>query len=438
MKTSIEKLRVLITNTHPSSAYSILISIKDYTDYISICYWKNKPNGAALSRYVDDIFHLDVRRITSRWMRNNLEGSNSEEETKYINQIKEYCISKNIEYIIPTSDVEVLLLTKNREVFESNNIIIVAPSFDSALISSDKFKVLEVAEKVGFPCPKTYFLHRINDLDIAIQDLGFPLVVKWRSSYGSNQVKIVGNYSELYRLIEENEKNYGLPIIQEYIPGGKEPSINIMIDKYDNVIMCFTLRKIRYLAASRSTSIEVIKDIPETEQAIALLKELGLTGYAAIQTKYDPRDGKHKLIEVNPRWGNNCRIHFNMALKNGFNPALLNILIAKGDRFDGFKFELPIGSIGNSPIEDIFVFVKFLKAKFSKGILFREDNRLPNLNKVVASYIKTYLNRKQTNDLLYLNILRDPRPHLDSLPPIIKHNFLEEPSAIPWGEIENI
>jgi predicted ATP-grasp superfamily ATP-dependent carboligase len=57
-----------------------------------------------------------------------------------------------------------------------------------------------------------------------------------------------------------------------------------------------------------------------------------------IQTKIDARDGRLKLVEVNPRFGNNARIVIRMLVKQGIN---LPLLWAQGVTREGLA--APIG-----------------------------------------------------------------------------------------------
>ena len=66
------------------------------------------------------------------------------------------------------------------------------------------------------------------------------------------------------------------------------------------------------------------------DHAVRLLQDLGLTGVAMVEFKMDARDGRPKLLEVNPRfWGSLA-----LAIDSGVNFPYLITLMALGYDFE--------------------------------------------------------------------------------------------------------
>jgi predicted ATP-grasp superfamily ATP-dependent carboligase len=176
-------------------------------------------------------------------------------------------------------------------------------------------------------------------------------------------------------------------IIQDYIQGSEERSFNIITDKAGALLAGFTLKKIHYLSPSVSTAIKVVKNPPDFEKAVQLIKGLNLTGlFVAIQMKYDTRTSTYKLIEINPRFGQNSRIlhSFPGNLAQLSMQAALEMPITH--TMDGPK----IGWIGVSPMEDLMALGLFLRQKWVTRSIKQYSGNLPSIASMFISYLKLY------------------------------------------------
>jgi len=122
-----------------------------------------------------------------------------------------------------------------------------------------------------------------------------------------------------------------LPIIQEYIPDGEGTyGVGLLLNFESEARASFVYKRLRSYPVSGgpSTLRESVKREDLQEIAESLLKSLGWTGIAHMEFKIDPRDGKAKLLEVNPRfWGS-----LHLAIESGVDfPFLLYHLAMDGD-----------------------------------------------------------------------------------------------------------
>jgi len=95
------------------------------------------------------------------------------------------------------------------------------------------------------------------------------------------------------------------PILQEQVPGPFEElvSVGLAIDREGRVIRSFTARKrCEYPEPfGDGLIVEVIRDPGITEMAADLMREAGYWGICDVEFKCDPRDGRFKLLDANPR-----------------------------------------------------------------------------------------------------------------------------------------
>jgi predicted ATP-grasp superfamily ATP-dependent carboligase len=174
-------------------------------------------------------------------------------------------------------------------------------------IAFDKAKTALTLDKYQVPSPKTYFF---NSLEDNLKDTGidFPLVLKPRSSGGSRGQYFVKNSNELESILNnlgENKLNY---IAQEWIPGDVKSLCNlgVLFDENSEPQAVFTCRK---LSTVRSKHIYqgiatyyVSEKIPEIiDIGLDFFKKIKWQGLAELEFKFDERDGRYKMFEINPR-----------------------------------------------------------------------------------------------------------------------------------------
>ncbi len=143
--------------------------------------------------------------------------------------------------------------------------------------------------------------------------LRYPVVIKARSGsgvksglrYAANQSELPAKYRELSSLIHTNEDvQYANPIIQEFIPGYVHDACLLMENGKTLAILTQT-RQLMYPITGGVGAINYTTHDPELRAvAIRLMESLDWTGPAEVEFKYDQRDKKYKLIEINPKlWG---------------------------------------------------------------------------------------------------------------------------------------
>ncbi|WP_242218897.1 ATP-grasp domain-containing protein [Bacillus cereus group sp. BfR-BA-01380] len=387
--------------------------------------------GVGASKFVDKVHYIKpIEDVIGKVNVEKITMKTNEIEKEFIDRILEICTSNSINVVIPTSEFEYLVFSKNLQAFNEKGITVTTSSFTSLCKSMDKFTVMQEAKKVGLPCPNTILPNSYDDVERFSQEVSFPLIVKVRFSNNSNGVKLVKNLDELIRTVKQVEPISGWPALQEYIPGTKEPSVHLIMNKHQDPKLLFTLRKHRYLASGYSTCIQTTDALPETDRIIDLMRSLGLVGYAGIQMKLDERDGKHKLIEINPRWGANSRIHMRLGLKLGVNSALRNIQ-AFIDTHQDF-YEYPSNVMGVSVFEDLLAFRTYLRVNKSTE---KNKTQIPPITKIIKSYSDTYLFRRATHDFIWNALLYDRKMAMNVYKGVNKEYKNNKGEFVPWGDL---
>jgi predicted ATP-grasp superfamily ATP-dependent carboligase len=202
---------------------------------------------------------------------------------------------------------------------------------------SDKYKQFLLASNTGISLPATYKISSASDLDKVLNELVFPVFIKaldvniWRKLIGgTTKGFVVNDPSELKEKITLL-LNKGLEIIlQEIIPGPDTQHFKYCtyIGVDGRILLEFTLRKIRQnpIRFGVGAVVESI-DYPElVNEGRKLVVNINYRGVGSAEFKLDSRDGKLKLIELNPRyWQQNS-----LATACGMNFPLMDYLEVTG------------------------------------------------------------------------------------------------------------
>jgi len=260
----------------------------------------------------------------------------------------------------------------------------------------DKYRTIRAAQKVGFPCPRTYLPESEDDLRQIVEEVGFPVVIKPRFTSGGRGTEMVRDFPELLEKMRLARKTHSAPMIQEFIPGKEKQQFYLLIDKIGNPKINFCPKTHRiYLRIHRNSSAASEASVPHPYSLYAtrLVRKIGWWGGITVQTKIDSRDGLPKLMEMNPRLGH----HLWYMTGLGINAPLMCLKISRGEEVQGVE-EYTVGTMFLSPVEDLvgLGFWVFDRAfyKFRTGVLGKTPmdslNAPMSLNEMIQSYKQTY------------------------------------------------
>jgi D-aspartate ligase len=182
------------------------------------------------------------------------------------------------------------------------------PSWDVLERIQSKRHQLETAEAADVPIPRTFYPVSAEEALAAGEEVGFPLIVKPSANVGFRR----SHKRQLFRCETpaELERAYELaaphePMVQELIPGSAEEmyTLGSYLDRDGQALGLFSGRKLSqtrgYMGSARAGEAVWVDEV--VEQGLALLRALGFHGISQVEVMRDPRDGRYKLLEVNPR-----------------------------------------------------------------------------------------------------------------------------------------
>lgn len=324
----------------------------------------------------------------------------------FLKDLEEELKRDSYDVVFPMEFSTQVLLTDpvNRQKLEQYTRIPFA-SADLAKKCNDKAFIMRHAMKRGIDIPVTYFVNDTNHIVEIAQKLEYPSLIKPRVSSGSRGIVYVKNKDELTPLYGQVHKQYPFPIIQEYVPGDEVYGVGLLLNFKSEVRASFVYKRLRSypVKGGPSTLRESVQRDDIGEIAMSLMKSLGWTGIAHAEFKIDPRDGKPKLLEVNPRfWGS-----LQLAIESGIDfPLLLFKMAMDGDIESVVNYAVGVKCRWLIP-GDVLHFIKnperlrlkpnFFDFKIKDDIISLKDP-LPILGRI--SSVLTFFYDKEMKDLL--------------------------------------
>ncbi|MHA2051970.1 MAG: carboxylate--amine ligase [Candidatus Hodarchaeales archaeon] len=240
---------------------------------------------------------------------NQLYKSNMDFSQYLISLCKKYLL---FDYIIfPTDDQTIAFLSKNKEHL-SDYYTIWTQEWDIIRVCYNKRFTYEKAKEIGLYFPKSFFPVNESDLKNIPSSIKFPVILKpaiMQKYYKKTKTKVIVvknerelifNYKKMVKIINPSEI-----IIQEIIPGSSKNLFSLgSFFKYNDIVAGFVGKRSRQLPmdfGKISTYVEIEEQPEIMKNGTKLLRGLKYYGISEVEFKFDSRDQKFKLLEINPR-----------------------------------------------------------------------------------------------------------------------------------------
>jgi len=249
----------------------------------------------------------------------------------FLDYLYDYCHKTAVRMLLPMEDHTMELLAAHHEQFERITALPIASS-DKLHQARDKGEIIRMAEKLGIPVPKTWFIRDLAELSKIQHELPYPVVIKPKRASGAMGIAYPRNSQDLFDQYHAIHRRYPFPLIQEKIPSqGPGYGASFLLDHKSKIMAAFVHKRLREYPVSggASTARISIKHDQIRDMAASLLKALDWFGIAMVEFKMDPRDNTPKLMEINPRfWGSLA-----LAIESGVNFPYLLYKMARGEHF---------------------------------------------------------------------------------------------------------
>jgi D-aspartate ligase len=176
----------------------------------------------------------------------------------------------------------------------------------SALLN--KWEMHLLAEEHNIPTPAATHPASLEEIDEFVARTDFPIVMKAAEKFAGNppRTKVIRSHEQLMKVIGDRDpvRDSWNVVLQEYVPGDVR---NVWMcngyfgDEPDRAVT-FTGKKLRQVSAAGIASLAVcVPNEAVDAQTRRLMGGVGYRGCVGIGWRYDERDGRYKLLDVNAR-----------------------------------------------------------------------------------------------------------------------------------------
>jgi D-aspartate ligase len=217
--------------------------------------------------------------------------------------------------VFPSADPDLALLSGWRDRLQASCDLVLARS---ALIAdlTDKRRFAALARERQLEVPCTWTASSIDDLRRQADQVRLPVIVKpsnpvhWKTDRiaglapASKAIRVddPARLETICHALFEAGIEF---VIQELVPGDDQEhyDLHAFFDRESQPVAWFTGRKHRIFPvhAGSGCFVESVAMDALADAGLRMLRELRYTGIANVNYKRDPRDGRFRLLEINPR-----------------------------------------------------------------------------------------------------------------------------------------
>lgn len=172
----------------------------------------------------------------------------------------------------------------------------------------NKWDMTLLAKAHDIPTPAAAHPASVDEIDDFLASTGFPIVMKAADGYAGDPppTRLIHSRGQLAEeLGDRGDGRRPLNVVlQEYIPGGVDSvwMCNGYFGTDPDRAVTFTGRKLRQVSAGGIASLAVcVPNETVAAQTRRLMGGVGYRGCVGIGWRYDRRDGRYKLLDVNAR-----------------------------------------------------------------------------------------------------------------------------------------
>jgi carbamoyl-phosphate synthase large subunit len=197
-------------------------------------------------------------------------------------------------------------------VLEKYNVELIGANIDAIQAGENRQRFKEIVASVGAESARSVICHSVADCLAAIDELGYPVVVRPSFTMGGAGSGIAYDESDLRRIAGAGLQASPTTeiLLEESIIGWKEYELELMRDRNDNVVVVCSIENVDPMGVHTGDSITVAPALTLTDReyqhlrdiAIAVLRAVGVdTGGCNIQFAVEPETGRVIVVEMNPR-----------------------------------------------------------------------------------------------------------------------------------------
>ncbi len=223
---------------------------------------------------------------------------------------------EKVSAVLPTlggqTGLNLAMAASKAGILKKHNVELLGATVETIEMAEDRELFKQAMARIGLSCPVSKLVTSVEEARGAIDEIGFPAILRPSFTMGGSGGGIAYNRSELDRMVQ-----FGLDqspvhsiLIEQSVLGWKEFELEVVRDKNDNAVIVCSIENLDPMGVHTGDSITVAPAMTLTDKeyqrmrdaSIAVLREVGVTtGGSNVQWAVDPATGRMLVIEMNPR-----------------------------------------------------------------------------------------------------------------------------------------
>ncbi|HVV84338.1 MAG TPA: carbamoyl-phosphate synthase large subunit [Kofleriaceae bacterium] len=259
-------------------------------------------------------------------------------------------------------------------ILEKHGTELIGASVKAIDMAEDRQLFKQAMERIGLECPRSRLVGSVAEARAAVEETGFPAILRPSFTLGGSGGGIAYNARELDRMVQFalDMSPVHQVLIEESVLGWKEYELEVVRDARDNAVIICSIENLDPMGVHTGDSITVAPAMTLTDKeyqvmrdaSIAIMREIGVTtGGSNVQFAVDPATGRQLVIEMNPRVSRSSAL---ASKATGFPIAKIAAKLAIGYTLDELKNDITRTTPASFEPTIDYVVVKWPRFAFEK------------------------------------------------------------------------
>ncbi len=230
--------------------------------------------------------------------------------------LEQILASLDIDAILPTvggqTALNLAIAASRQGILAKYGVELLGAAVDVIARAEDREQFKQAMLEIGLDVPRSHYCRSAADAFAAMDDLGFPIIIRPSFTMGGSGAAVAYNREEFEGRVKFalGESPDGEVLLEESVLGWKEYELEVMRDGADNFVVICSIENFDPMGVHTGDSITVAPAQTLTDKeyqrmrdhAGMIVRKIGVTtGGCNIQFAINPQTGREIVIEMNPR-----------------------------------------------------------------------------------------------------------------------------------------
>ncbi len=194
-------------------------------------------------------------------------------------------------------------------VLQKQKVAVLGTSVQTIIETEDRKLFADKLKKLKLKIPKSIAVNQVKQGLQAVEQIGFPVILRAGFALGGAGSAVVKNKKELEKSLIKALAGSPQVLIEEYVGGWKEIEYEVVRDQFDNCLTVCNMENIDPMGVHTGESMVVApsQTLTNTEYfrlreiALACVQGFKIVGECNIQFAVNPKKFDYRIIEINAR-----------------------------------------------------------------------------------------------------------------------------------------